>query len=167
MTVRPYGTWPSPFDADTIAGIPGRAFDALSVSWPSVRWATSRPAEEGRVAVVEWRDGEIHDLTPPTANVRTRVHEYGGRAVSFHGDTAYYSEFADGRLHRLEDGIATPLTPEPPEPSSLRYADGDLTPDGRLLVCVRERHEDGAVDSELVAVQADGPTEPRLDCLRP
>jgi dipeptidyl aminopeptidase/acylaminoacyl peptidase len=161
MTVRPYGTWPSPLDADTIAGIPGHAFGSLSVAWPSVRWTASRPAEDGRVAVVEWRDGQLRELTPPAANVRTRVHEYGGGALWFHGDIAYYSEFADGRLRRLEDGVATPLTPEPPEPSSLRYADGDLTPDGRLLVCVRERHEGGAVHNELVTLPSDGSAGPR------
>lgn len=162
MTVRPYGTWPSRLDADTIAGIPPFAFNAGSMTGSAVRWTEGRPADEGRVAVVEWRDGELRDLTPPGANVRTRVHEYGGGPVWFHGDTGFYSEFADGRLYRLEDGVATPVTPEPPEPSSLRYADGDLTPDGRLVFCVRERHEGGEVINELVSLPADGSAEPRI-----
>ncbi len=162
MTVRRYGTWPSPLDADTIASVPRFAFDALSIAGPAVRWAEARPADEGRLAVVEWRDGELRDVTPPGANVRTRVHEYGGRAVWFHGDTGFYSEFADGRIYRLEDGVATAITPEPPEPSSLRYADGAVTPDGRVVVCVRERHEDGEVCNELVALPADGSAEPRI-----
>jgi dipeptidyl aminopeptidase/acylaminoacyl peptidase len=161
VTVRPYGTWPSPLSADTIARIPTRGFDALSVALPSVRWAEPRPAEGGRAAVVEWRDGETRELTPAGFNARTRVHEYGGGAIWFHGDTAYCSEFADSRLYRVADGTATPLTPEPPEPHRLRYADGRVTPDGRLLVCVRERHEDGAVHNELVALPADGSAQPR------
>jgi dipeptidyl aminopeptidase/acylaminoacyl peptidase len=161
VTVRSYGTWPSELGADAIARIPG-AFDALSMAWPSVRWLESRPADGGRVALVEWRDGSVRELTPDGFNARTRVHEYGGGACWFHGETAYCSEFSDSRLYRIEDGTATPLTPEPPEPNSLRYADGEVTADGRLLVCVRERHEGGAVHNELVAVPADGSAEPRV-----
>jgi dipeptidyl aminopeptidase/acylaminoacyl peptidase len=159
VTTRPYGTWPSPLDADAIAGIPRFAFDALAVTPHGIRWLEARPAEAGRVALVEWRDGRMGELTPAGFNVRTRVHEYGGGACWHHGDTAYCSEFSDGRLYRLENRSATPLTPEPPEPSSLRYADGDVTPDGRLVVCVRERHEGGAVHNELVALPADGTGE--------
>ena len=162
MTVRPYGTWPAPLDVDTVASVPRFAFDALSIAGSAVRWAAARPADEGRAAVVEWRDGSLRDLSLPGANARTRVHEYGGRALWFHGDTGFYSEFADGRLHRLEGGVATPITPEPPEPSSLRYADGDVSPDGRTVVCVRERHEGGEVWNELVALPADGSAEPRI-----
>ncbi|MGH3009790.1 MAG: S9 family peptidase [Gaiellaceae bacterium] len=162
MTVRPYGTWPSSLDADTIAGIPAYGSDGLSIAGPAVRWREARPSEGGRIALVEWRDGQTRELTPAGFNVRSRVHEYGGAASWFHGGTAYCSEFADGRLYRIEVGQATPLTPEPPEPSSLRYADGDVTSDGRLIVCVRERHEDGEVHNELVALPADGTTEPRI-----
>jgi dipeptidyl aminopeptidase/acylaminoacyl peptidase len=162
VTVRPYGTWPSPLDADTIAGIPGFAFSALSVAWPSLRWLEARPSEGGRLALVEWRDGRTAELTPDGFNVRTRVHEYGGGACWFHADTAFCSSFGDARVYRVEDGTATPVTPEPPEPSSLRYADGNVTSDGRLIVCVRERHEDGEVHNELVVVPADGSSEPRI-----
>lgn len=162
MTVRPYGTWPSTLDAGTIAGVPRYAFDALSVAWPAVRWLDARPSEGGRVALVESRDGAMVELTPDDFNVRTRVHEYGGGACWFHGETAYCSSFSDGRLYRVERRTAAPVTPEPPEASSLRYADGDVTPDGSLVVCVRERHEDGAVHNELVALPADGSAEPRI-----
>jgi hypothetical protein len=124
VTVRPYGTWASPLDADTIASIPAYAFASLSVAGPSVRWLEARPSEGGRLALLEWDGGAIRELTPDGFNVRTRVHEYGGAACWFHGETAFCSSFADGRLYRVEDGSATPLTPEPPEPSSLRYADG-------------------------------------------
>ena len=161
MTVRPYGTWPSPLEADPISRIPF-ASDGLSVAWPSVRWLESRPVEGGRLALVEWRAGGMTELTPERFNVRSRVHEYGGGACWFHVGTAYCSEFSDSRLYRIEDGEAMPLTPEPPEPNALRYADGNVTPDGRLLVCVRERHEDGAVHNELVAFPADGSVEPRV-----
>ncbi len=54
-----------------------------------------------------------------------------------------------------------PITPAPLVARGLRYADGRITPDGRLLVCVRERHEpDGAVINELVALPTDGTATP-------
>ncbi|HZC28678.1 MAG TPA: S9 family peptidase, partial [Gaiellaceae bacterium] len=44
-----------------------------------------------------------------------------------------------------------------------RYADGRVTPDGRLIVCVRERHDvAGEPLNELVAFAADGAAEPRV-----
>lgn len=162
MTVRPYGTWPSALDADTIAGIPSYAFSGLSVAWPRLRWLEARPAEGGRLALVEWQDGATAELTPEGFNVRTRVHEYGGGALWFHGDTAFCSSFGDGRVYRIDDRTATAVTPDPPEPSSLRYADGNVTPDGRVVVCVCERHESGEVHNELVAFPADGSAAPRI-----
>ncbi|MGH3051172.1 MAG: S9 family peptidase, partial [Gaiellaceae bacterium] len=163
MAVRPYGTWPSPLSADLVSRIPGRGFDALSAEGGRVRWAESRPAEGGRVVVVGLTESGPVDVTPEGFNVRTRVHEYGGGAVWFHGEAVFFSEFSTSRLHR-QDGRGAeprPITPEPPEPSSLRYADGCVTPDGRLVVCVRERHEAGEVWNELVAIPADGSAEPR------
>jgi dipeptidyl aminopeptidase/acylaminoacyl peptidase len=153
VPVRPYGTWPASLDARTVARAGGRRFATLKVDGARVRWSESRPEDGGRVAVV---DSAAGDLTPAGANARTRVHEYGGGAVWYHGDTVFYSEFADSRLYR--DG--SPITPEPPEPHALRYADGALTPDGSTIVCVRERHEGGEVLNELVSLPADGSAEP-------
>jgi dipeptidyl aminopeptidase/acylaminoacyl peptidase len=153
MTVRPYGTWPTALDAHTVARASGRRFATVSVDGPRTRWSESRPEEGGRVVVV---DAAAGDLTPAGSNARTRVHEYGGGAVWYHGDTVFYSEFSDSRLYR--DGA--PITPEPPEPNSLRYADGVVTPDGATVVCVRERHGGGEVINELVSLPADGSAPP-------
>src|SRR5207249_4360279 len=74
-----------------------------------------------------------------------------------------FSNFDDQRLYRQDDGgLPVSLTPEPPEPRALRYADGRLTADGSLLICVRERHEAGFVHNELVAVPANGSADPRV-----
>jgi hypothetical protein len=130
-----------------------------------VRWAESRPGEGGRVVIVEARPGgTTADVTPAAINARTRVHEYGGGAVWYHGDTVFFSEFADGRLYRLDavGGRPQPITPTPAEPHALRYVDGTVTPDGSVIVCVRERHEAGEVHNELVLFPADGSAEPRV-----
>jgi dipeptidyl aminopeptidase/acylaminoacyl peptidase len=125
----------------------------------SAWWLERRPTDEGRTTLV--RDGE--DVTPPGVDVRTLVHEYGGGAWCLYGDTAFYSDFEDQRLYRLEPG-ARPfaITPEPPEPGSVRYADGRVSPDGRWVVCVRETHGGSEPRNELVAVPADGEGEQRV-----
>ena len=101
----------------------------------------------------------IEDVTPPETNVRTRVHEYGGGRISLRGTTVYFSDCADQRLYRQDRGDdPTPMTPEPDIPAGERYADARLTPDGRTVVCVRERHtaSGAAVDvvNEIVALPA-------------
>jgi dipeptidyl aminopeptidase/acylaminoacyl peptidase len=131
------------------------SFANLDVRGDLIRWSEARPQEGGRHAVV---DASGRELTPPGANARTRVHEYGGGAVWYHGDSVFHSEFTDSRLYR--DG--EPITPEPPAPNSLRYADGSVTPDGATVVCVRERHEGGEVVNELVSLPSDGSAEPTV-----
>jgi dipeptidyl aminopeptidase/acylaminoacyl peptidase len=165
VAVRPYGAWPSDLDADLVAGGSGRSFGLTDLSSGQLRWTEVRTYESGRTAVVEARpDGELVDVTPSGANARTRVHEYGGGAVWFHGDTTFFSEFDDSRLYRV-DGVgaeASPITPEPTEPHALRYADGRVTPDGTTIFCVRECHEAGEVHNELVMLPVDGSAEPRI-----
>ena len=155
MATRPYGTWPSGIDAHMVARAGNRGFAHVDVRGDRIRWTEARPQEGGRMAVV---DSTGRDLTPPGSNARTRVHEYGGGAVWYHGDDVFHSEFADSRLYRN----GTPITPEPPEPNSLRYADGVVSPDGLTVVCVRERHEGGEVLNELVSFPSDGSAEPAI-----
>jgi dipeptidyl aminopeptidase/acylaminoacyl peptidase len=162
VTVRPYGTWPAKVGADTLSRMPASGFSSVDVQGGRVRWAESRAAEGGRVVVVEEANGGVVDVTPPGFNARTRVHEYGGGAVWYDGDVVFFSEYSTGRLYRQGGIGAEPVavTPEPSTPNALRYADGSVTPDGATVVCVRERHVDGAVHNELVAFPADGSAEP-------
>lgn len=129
------------------------------VTW----WSVSRPDEGGRVQIVrQATDGSLTDLLPAGFNARTRVHEYGGGAWWVDRGRVFLVNDADQRLYRLDPGAGepVPVTEQPPAPSSLRYADGVLTPDGEVVVCVRERHEgtgsDRAVHNELVALPAAG-----------
>ena len=130
-------------------------------------------------------------MTPEGRSARTLVHEYGGGMyVPFRnergGESVIFSDQADQRLYRqdLEEtaagaaGAATgaagadeparwsapvPLTPAPPAERAHRYADGRVTPDGRTLITVRERHEaDGSVVNDLVSLPTDGSAGPRV-----
>lgn len=143
MASRPYGTWPSPVDAVMVARAGGRRFSALDLSLGHLRWSEVRPSEGGRSVIVDELAG---DLTPPGSYARTRVHEYGGGAAWYHGEDVYYSEFSDGRVHRLGHGPITPAD------GDVRYADGCVSPDGSRIYCVRERHEGGEVGNDIVTL---------------
>jgi dipeptidyl aminopeptidase/acylaminoacyl peptidase len=137
--VKPYGTWPSPISAQTLAA-QGLRLSGVSVSGDDIYWIEGRPAEGGRNVLVRLAaDGRRLDLTPAGFNVRTRVHEYGGGAYLVDGATVYFSNFADQRVYRIDiDGAHQPeaLTPE----GSWCYADFAMDPARRRLVCVREDH---------------------------
>ena len=164
MPARAFGSWPSQLSAQLVARGSGRSFAGV---WPQdgpLRWLEYRADEGGRgVLVQEGADGAVVDLTPAGVNIRSRVHEYGGGACWLHGDTLFYSDFADSRLYRLDAAGAEPLaiTPAPATAHALRYADGCAIADGATIVCVRERHAGGEVLNDLAALPADGSREPR------
>jgi len=163
-TTAAYGSWASPISAELVAA-GGVSLDEVRVAGGAVHWIEGRPLEGGRQVVCRAIPGKPpEDLVPEGLNARTRVHEYGGGAYALDGETLYFSNFADQRLYRLDPGAERPrpITPEPPARAAHRYADARPTPDGRRLVCVRERHEGGQVHNELVAVPADGAGPPQL-----
>ncbi|WP_019588695.1 S9 family peptidase [Deinococcus apachensis] len=155
QTVYPYGAWPSPISSEAItAAIVG--VSDLTVDGPDIYWIEVRPAEGGRsVLVRRGEDGTVSDVTPAPFNVRTRVHEYGGRCYAVQASTVYFSHFDDGRLYQQASGE----TPEPITPElDVRYADMVLDlPRGRLIA-VREDHRGGPREprNELVAVKLTG-----------
>lgn len=150
--VAPYGSWRSPITADLIA----RGTVTLAepeVAAGHVWWIEGRPLENGRQVVV--CDGR--DAIPEGYSARTRVHEYGGGAYAIDADGAVvFSNDADGRVHRASPGAEpTPLTPEPAQARSLRYADFALA--GERIWCVRESHESGGeAVNEIVALSTGG-----------
>jgi dipeptidyl aminopeptidase/acylaminoacyl peptidase len=156
VTTRRAGTWPSPITARSLV-VGSVSISEVIPDGDDVWWAETRPDNGGRTTIVRWRDGSTEDITSPETNVRTSVHEYGGGAWWVSGGVAYYVEFADQRLRRLEVGSEPVLlTAEPDAPKALRYADGRPTPDGGWFVCVRERHGSGEPVNEIVAVATDG-----------
>jgi dipeptidyl aminopeptidase/acylaminoacyl peptidase len=164
-TVAPYGSWASPITPDLVASEGAVNFGYLDITEEGVYWSESRPNEEGRTALVyKPNGGEPIDIVPPGFNVRTRVHEYGGGAWFRDGDVLFCSSFDDSRLYRIDGPGAEPrpITPEPPEPHALRYADGRVFAGGRLIVCVRETHGAGEPTNELVVLPSDGSAEPRV-----
>ena len=157
-TDAPFGTWTSPIAAqDLVVGAAG--LSEVVADRDDIWFSESRPSEGGRVALMRWRNGEITEMTPPDANVRTRVHEYGGGAWYVADETLWYVDDTDQRLRRQDNnGTVTLLTPEPEVAKSVRFADGRPTPDKQWYVCVREQHLPDSHEpvNDLVAVAGNG-----------
>jgi dipeptidyl aminopeptidase/acylaminoacyl peptidase len=162
--IAPFGSWRSPVGAELVASAttgPRETWVEDGAAW----WLERRPAEGGRSVLVRAEPGgEPADVTPPGFDVRSLVHEYGGGAYAVHRATVVFSNFEDQRLYRQELGAEpVPITPQPPAARSLRYADMDVSPDGRWIACVRERHEgEGIPTNELVLLPSDGSAEPSV-----
>jgi dipeptidyl aminopeptidase/acylaminoacyl peptidase len=120
-------------------------------------WLEARPAEAGRVVLVRaGPDGLLQDHSPPGVSIRSRVHEYGGGAVTLvpgWGPGAFaYVDLAHQRVWLSEGagagaGAGTeprPLTPSPPARTRWRHGGLSATPDGDWVLAVRESEGDGA-----------------------
>lgn len=165
-SVAPYGSWSSPIDAAAVARAGRRlAFPAIAADG-AVWWLEGRPSEGGRSVLMRRpAGGEAEAATGEGTNVRTRVHEYGGGAWCLvEPDLFLYVEFADQRIYRQrlgEEPVA--ISPQLPSEGALRYADLRPSPDGRTVVCVRERDvEGGEPANEIVSLPLDGAGEPQL-----
>ncbi|HEX5984518.1 MAG TPA: hypothetical protein VFY69_09960, partial [Solirubrobacterales bacterium] len=165
-TVAPYGSWSSPIDAATVAGSGRRLAAATIAADGAVWWAEGRPTEGGRVVLMRRvPGGEPEVVTPEGVNVRTRAHEYGGGAWRLvEPDLVLFVDFSDQRLYRQRLGSEpVAISPEPPSPGAFRYADMRPAPDGRLVVCVRERDTaEGEPVNEIVSLPLDGGGEPQV-----
>lgn len=166
---EPYGTWPSPVSAELVASA-GIDFGHVALDGATVYWREQRPGEDGR-GVVACHDGETsEDVTPEGVNVRTLVHEYGGGDFTVDEGVVFFARYDDQRVYRQPpDGEPEAVTPEPATERGLRYADFEVSGDGRRLYCVREDHDaaaggDGADEPEttLVRLASDGDEDPEV-----
>jgi hypothetical protein len=138
-----YGSWASPLSAEALAAAGINFGDLRSVNG-RLYWTENVPAAGGTISLFSFDKGVAAPVTSPAANVRTRVHEYGGAPFIVVGDTVYYSQLSDQRLYALKaGGSAVPVTPP-----NYRYADCIALPaagdSSAALICVREDHTDAA-----------------------
>jgi len=149
-SVAPYGTWESPITADLIASnIVGLDFIILDRN--DTYWTEMRPKEGGRYVIVRRTlSGRISDITPPSFNARTRVHEYGGGHFTVEDGVVFFANFKDQRLYRQKGSSKPePVTPE----IAMRYADLVVDKSRNRLICVREDHTgEGEAVNTLVAI---------------
>ena len=141
----PYGTWPSTLSASMVTA--SSASLGMPYEYQSMVLATeSRPSEGGRIALVQRSDSFADaEILPKKFSVRTRVHEYGGRAWWLGRACLYFCEWSDQRLYAAYGAVTdlndpVPITPEPLTEHGLRFADGVETPDGAWVITVAEIH---------------------------
>ena len=165
MATLPHGSWPTPITSELVvraARAPGDvAFDGTDV-W----WSESRPEEGGRNAVLRRAaDGTVIEALGAPWNARSSVHEYGGGAWWAREGVLWFADWATQRLHRVgaDGGEPVALTPVPDMARGLRYADGDVSPDGTTILCVQECHADGAeAVNTIVRLAAHEPSLPAV-----
>lgn len=167
-TELPCGSWPTPITSEVVVAEAVRLSE-VAVDGRDVVWSEGRPAEGGRTALVRLgADGRREDLLGAEENARTAVHEYGGGAWWVRDGVVWFTLWSDQRLYRRDPatGVAEPLTPAPAVERGDRYADGEPTPDGGSIVCVRERHPRlggaDAVRNEIVRLNAHSPSTPQV-----
>jgi dipeptidyl aminopeptidase/acylaminoacyl peptidase len=170
--IASYGSWASPITADLIVAA-SIGLGEIQCDGDAVYWLEARPQEGGRTVIVRaGADGAPADMTPPLPadgrggfNVRTRVHEYGGGSYLVADGVVYFCNDGDQRLYRQERDLApVAITPAPPQPRGLRYADGVLDTGRGRMIWVCEDHTATAAQpvNTLVAVPSDGSQPPRV-----
>ncbi|MCH9611903.1 MAG: hypothetical protein S4CHLAM102_03770 [Chlamydiia bacterium] len=111
------------------------SFSSLSIADGQLHYLERRPAEKGRCVLIA--DG--NEVTDPSRNVRTRVHEYGGDSYICHNGVTYFVNFSDQGLYKVDqDQNETPVVLE----ENRRYANFAITPDGKSLFAVCEDYTD-------------------------
>ncbi len=151
----PYGTWPSPLTAADLA-VSGVRLGEPRYDGPDLYWTESRPAEQGRVALLRERAGDVDEVAPGLS-VRTRVHEYGGGAWDARDGVVVVSADPSGQLLRVAGDDVAELTPAG---RRWRFADLRVRPELGLVLAVRECHDaSGEPVNTLVVLRLDGLNE--------
>jgi dipeptidyl aminopeptidase/acylaminoacyl peptidase len=140
--VAPYGSWTSPLTAARVTAGALR-FGEIALDGDDVYWVEGRASEGGRNVIVRRTpDGATTDITPQGFNARSRVHEYGGAAVTVHRGDVYFSNFGDQRIYVQPGGGApVPLTVE-----GCFFAETRMDERRARLVAVREDHRQPGVE---------------------
>jgi dipeptidyl aminopeptidase/acylaminoacyl peptidase len=120
----PFGFWPSPFTAASVAASSPR-IDGAAFVGEEIWWGESVPSEGGRMTV---RSSSGREVLPAPWSARSRVHEYGGGSWTAESDgVLYFVHAADQRVYRLAPGgEPEPLTAEGPAHGGLRLQQGRL-----------------------------------------
>ncbi|MBB4895391.1 dipeptidyl aminopeptidase/acylaminoacyl peptidase [Streptomyces olivoverticillatus] len=179
VTTAPYGAWRSPVDAALAARRGGRP-DFVGLVGEEAWWVAPRPAEGGRCTLVRRAsDGVEAPALEAPWDVRSRVHEYGGRPWAAAprpagGPLVVFVHDGDQRLYAWEpdapEGRAPrALTPLSAVGGGLRWADPVLLWERGEVWCVLEEftgERPGDVRRLIVSVPLDGSAASDRSALR-
>jgi dipeptidyl aminopeptidase/acylaminoacyl peptidase len=146
MTKRtmPYGDWPSPLSAASVAE-GGLRFGRVQAADGAVFWSESRPAEKGRAPILRW-DGSVRELLPAPYSARSRVHEYGGGEFLVANGRVFFVNDADQDVYETSARAGTPIRRLTRLPNT-RFADFACDLSRERLICVGETHDPGHADA--------------------
>ncbi len=136
--IRPYGTWPSRFDAAMIVAGQKR-LSQIQVEQQKLYWVETRPAEQGRATIVCHDRQRPVELLPAGFSARSRVHEYGGTSYTVNRSILYFVNDEDQQVWRLDPtGQVRRLTDAP----GYRFAElsAPAVEDPAYLLAVAEQH---------------------------
>lgn len=155
-TIAAYGTWKSEITMDMMLQ---QSVHLSQVQYDAddLYYIERRPDEGGRSVLMRRSPRqETAEVLPCGFNVRTRVHEYGGRAYLVWNRKVWFSNFRDQRIWCLDPDAEAPrpLTAE----GDLRYAELTMDATRDRLIAVREDHRDPSVPpcNAIVGLAADG-----------
>jgi dipeptidyl aminopeptidase/acylaminoacyl peptidase len=134
-----FGAWESPVTPDLLTG-GTLGFSELQVDGEAVFWLERRATEGGRSALVRWTPGATaRDVLGATADVGTRVHEYGGGGYTAADGHIVYSERSDGSVHLIDaSGVERTIVAVP----GCRYTGFTIDARRGRVYAVREDHRD-------------------------
>ncbi|KAF9167784.1 Dipeptidyl aminopeptidase [Actinomortierella ambigua] len=169
-TVAPFGEWKSPISADFITG------SAIGISGVvknekngHLYWIELNGANNGRFTIMSRSpEGKTEELTPAPFCPKSRVHEYGGGAMTMDDDFLIASNDEDYCLYKIDLATKKPVRITPDSNKAYRYADMEIHPSKKFLVCVREDHTNDTpqtVVNTLVVVRLDT-KEPSVQLLK-
>ncbi|KAK6183073.1 hypothetical protein SNE40_010620 [Patella caerulea] len=145
MTKAAFGSWKSPISSRSVTesavGLSQISLDQDSSYTDNVYWVESRANENGRNALCTFnvKTRETTTLTPIDYNVRTKVHEYGGKSYAVYQGTVYFSNFTDQALYVQKNATDPVLLTE--KNKGLRFADCFYSAKKQRIYCIRESHE--------------------------
>jgi dipeptidyl aminopeptidase/acylaminoacyl peptidase len=110
----------------------------LFASRSGAYWCENRPLEKGRTVIMHWAAGSSPiEISPPDTNVRSRIHEYGGRPFVAGNSSVYFINDTDRSLYlKLNQGAPRKVLGL----GKWNLADLCLSPDGKTLFAIGE-HE--------------------------
>lgn len=160
--VAPYGEWTSPVTVDSFTAR-SVTLSQVRVDGPDTYWVEGHPKDNGRNVLLRRNSlGQTAEVLPMIdgirlPDVRTRVHEYGGRAYAVLNGVIVFSDGFDGRVYRYDSevsgGLLRPLTPL----DNRRYGDFEWDETRGLVYAACEDHTTGNEPTNtLVAIPLDG-----------
>ncbi len=100
MQTAPYGTWRSVISPELVVEN-ALHLGEIQIVDDDIYWVEGRASEGGRSVLMRASSGgDISEMLPQDVNLRTRVHEYGGRAFHITAEAMFYVNYADQSLHQ-------------------------------------------------------------------